>query len=931
MEKANKSSNLDKNMKIPKIKLPSNNNTNKSNSKTSNTNSKNIQTEKDAIDKVEKLQNLNKIFLSNSQYNTKEKDYFMNRFQIIEVLKNSKIISKGIISKTQADIILTQLNPHKRKYNLIDFINYLTEICHYIYKGNFEIAPKETMDYFLNCLFNNINDYLEEKNSKNFLEKNHENTCTIKCIETIIISNIKRPIIKLLLSLIDSFVKIYKVYFQNELTNNVIINKELMLLNSSENLLKFATDFEISPYIINKTNLNTYFNILIRYQFENPELIKDIMNSYGDKKYKDIGIIFKLSSFILFIYHFTFFLYYKDFKTQKKEDNNCNYKYEDNNCNLDDIEKVILFLQKLENSGGIKKYLKKRERTNENKFTFIPSKKTIEIVNEEIKNRKNENTPNDIKKSPKKDNKNNRKYDIESSPYTSGEVTERKIDNLNNTYANSLKASKSFYIIKDDNLNDYYKEKIKKEDYYISTSELKKILNVSPSIKTDIINNIENLSEIFLKYSQIHGKLEYNRMTISSFIEFLKDANILSVIPQEKKSNYRKLSNKIIRRNYNISEVKKFNNTLKLSISASNINLTKEEKNYKKNLSNILNTNNFTDKINIGEASVIFFSLTNTNNFPYNLNNIRTQFDRNTGYKNINMNSYIQKTFSFDMKRYNFKQKNIPNKMNLILFIKSFELISSKLYPDMTLDDAVSNLLNKKIIPFIREKKIDIIDSKEIKDALAKMNNESIKTFLIKLGDVIYPLYRLYSDNSGNMKFYQLFDFYKNFDIFPELISLPQMKMIFFTLCESSSTNSESNNTKSSQRKTEQIDFSLFLESLGITSMFFNFKDIVSDIDRLLYICYFIWKSDGIKKQKIGENVPQKINRSFIELFKKYNRDEIYNNGGIESDSKNSYKKILSNPNFNENKLVMTYNKENDEYNCSPPKRTIYKFDDIYT
>ncbi len=922
-----------KNVIIQKINILNQNSINNSNTKISMSNKK-VQSENETINKEEMLQNLNKIFLNNSQYNTKEKDYFMTRFHIIEILKKGKIISKGIISKTQADIILTKLNPHKRKYNLIDFINYLTEICHYMYKENFELAPKETMDYFLNCLFGNIHDYLEEKNSKNFLEQNHDSTCTIKSIETIIISKLKKPIFKLLLSLYDSFVKIYKVYFQNELTKNVIINKELMLLNSSENLLQFATDFEISPYIINKTNLNTYFNILIKYQFENRNLINDIMNSYGDKKYKDIGIMFKLSSFILFIYHFTLFLYYKDFETKNKEDT-YDYIIDENNCSLDDIDKVILFLQKLENCEGRKKYLNKRYRTNDNKFTFIPTNKSIQIAKDEIKKENNKNVLNNKKISPIKDmkennNNNNKKFNIESSPYTSGEVTERNIENPNDTYAYGLKTTKSFNIIKNDNLNEYYKDKIKKEDYYLSISELKRILSVSPSIQSDIISNIENLSEIFLKYSKIHDKLEYNRMTISSFIQFLKDTNILYAVPNQKKNTYQKLSNKLIRRNSNISEVKAFNHTLKLSISASNINLSPEEKNYRKNISQIVNTNKYTDKMNLGEASVIFLSLTNSNNFPSNLNNIRTQFDKNTGYNNINMNSYISKTFSFDSKMHNFQQKNIPNKMNLILFIKSFELISTKLYPDMTLDDAVSNLLNKKILPFIKEKKLNIIDSEEIKNALTKMNNETIKSFLIKLGDIIYPLYRLYSDNSGNMKFYQLFDFYKNFSLFPELISLSQMKTIFFTLCESSSNICESN-CKSSQRKIEQIDFSLFLESLGIASMFFNFKDIVSDIDRLLYICYFIWKSDGIKKQKIEENIPQKINRSFIELFKKYNK-EINENGVYLNESKNNFNKILSSSNFNENnKLIMTYNKENDEYNCTPAKRTTYKFDDIYT
>ena len=870
------------------------------------------------------LQNLNKIFLNSSQYNSKDKDYFLNRYQILDILTKSNIISKKIISKTQADIILTQLNPHKRKYNLKDFMNYLTELCHYIYKDNFESSPKETMDYFLKCLFNNYKDALEEKNSNNFLEKTDDSSCTIKCLEIIITSELEEPICKLLLTLYESFKKIYKIYFPNELTRNVIVDKELLLLSSSENLLQFSKDFEIMPYIINKTNLNIYFNFLIKYQNENPEIIKTIMNS-GNKKYKDIGIIFKLSSFILFIYHFSNFLYYKDFRLPY-----ANEEYEITN----DVDKIIFFLQKLENSIGIKKYLDKRGRTNENKFSFIPSNKNIEIANEEMNKNKNKNKIyiTDIEEKEKENNLKgkSKKYNIESSPYTSKEVTERKIDN-NNYYINKNK-SFSFNnekLVKDNNLNNYFKEKTKKEKDYLSISELKKILNVSPSIQNDIINNIENLSEIFLKYSKIHDKLDYNKMTISSFIQFLKDTNILSSIPDEQRNNFRKLSNKLIRKNYNISEIKKYDQTLKGSVSCNNINLANDIRKYKKNISQYVNTNNLKDKINIGEASVIFFSLTNPNNLPSNKNKIRTQFDNNAGYKHININKKKKKTLSFDSKRENFIQKNIPNKMNFVLFIKSFELIAIKLYPDMTLDDAVSNLLNKKILPFIKEKNINIINSKEMKDALSKMNNDNIKQFLIKLGDAIAPLYNIFSDNNNNMKFYQYFDFYKCFGLFPELISLSQLKAIFFTLCESVTLE---NNNKS-DKKIEQIDFSLFLESLGISSMFFNFKNIISDIDRLLYLCYSIWKSDGIKKQKIEENIPQKINSNFIELFKYYNRIDMYNDSGKknrESKRKLNYNNSCSNLNFNRHNLILSYDNINNEYNCTKPNRGVYKFDDIY-
>ena len=300
----------------------------------------------------------------------------------------------------------------------------------------------------------------------------------------------------------------------------------------------------------------------------------------------------------------------------------------------------------------------------------------------------------------------------------------------------------------------------------------------------------------------------------------------------------------------------------------------------------------------------------------------------------------MEKTFCFDTKRENYMQKNIPNKMNFILFIKSFEPISEKLYPDLILDDAVFNLLNKKIIPFLQEKKINYIDSEEMKEALAKLNNINIQKFLIDLAKAILPLYTIYSDLNGNMKFYQFFDFYKNFGIFPELISLTQLKTIFFSLCESSSSNSD-NNSKNNQKKNEQIDISLFLESLGISSMFFNFKDIISDIDRLLYLCYFIWKSDGIQNQKIEENIPQKINRNFIELFKKYNKEENYNYDNNEEsfgERKNNenrkykynFRKSSSNPNFNENKLILTYDKDNEEYNCTTAQRGIYRFEDIY-
>jgi hypothetical protein len=58
-----------------------------------------------------------------------------------------------------------------------------------------------------------------------------------------------------------------------------------------------------------------------------------------------------------------------------------------------DIEIILFFLQKLEHSNGISKYILKKQRTNENKFTFIPTNENIEIALKELSEDKYEGKP----------------------------------------------------------------------------------------------------------------------------------------------------------------------------------------------------------------------------------------------------------------------------------------------------------------------------------------------------------------------------------------------------------------------------------------------------------------------------------------------------------------------------------------------------------
>ena len=103
---------------------------------TINDQTENNQQKLSTITKSEKIEIINKIFLSNSSFNKQTKEFLISRFKIILILKKSNIINEEIISKAQADLILTKIKPNHNKYKFIDFMNFLTEILKYISKEN---------------------------------------------------------------------------------------------------------------------------------------------------------------------------------------------------------------------------------------------------------------------------------------------------------------------------------------------------------------------------------------------------------------------------------------------------------------------------------------------------------------------------------------------------------------------------------------------------------------------------------------------------------------------------------------------------------------------------------------------------------------------------------------------------------------------------
>ena len=891
---------------------------------------KNISPKKEdiLISKSKTIFHINKLFFNIAKYSSKENDYLITKFQIMDMLKQGNIISPEIISSNQADLILTKLYKHKTKFNFSQFMDFLTELCHFLYQDNFEKNPKNTLDNFLICLYNNYKDVIIEKNDNNFMEKLDDNSCTMKCLETIISSKLERPIFKLILTLYDNLVKIYKVYFPNEVIEYKSINEEKIMAESTQNLITFWKDFEFIPSIISKTNLNMYFNLLMKYLKEKNYLNQIIM-LFGEKgKYTDLGICFHFSNFILCLYHFCIFYHFKKMKFQfNGNDNNKNesIQYEES---LIDVDKIVFFFKNLENSNGIKKYLFQRGRTNENRFNFIFSQKDIKIAKNEMDLRANETEDSDnhlISNQNKKQNKNENSTK-ERGLYTSRKIAERNLEDekSDKNYLLTNVELENNNIFSDYNFNKYFLNINKKDKYLISLSDLDEVLSVSSKVKEQIIFKLEKLSEIFLKYSKINSKIEYNRMYYSSFIKFLEDADLLLAIPPKKIIRYRRISNDLMSKTLTISSIKKYENALKYSVSCSNISLSKEELDYKKNISKLVNTSKKIEnknKLNITEASLIFSSVTGPYNFPSYLSQIKNQFNKADEFFNKGKNDFINKNEFFEPKKEANFQKDVPNKMNFVLFIKSFELIAIKLYPKMLLDDAVLMFLDLKIDPMIYKRYRYNDKNDEIKKALEKMDNPEIKEILTKLGDIILPFYTKFADNGNEMQFYQFFDFYINLKLFPEMISLSQMKNIFYTLCDSSSINNKTSPEKNKEKDKEKekdknildkIDFETFIKSLGISSMLFNFKNIISDKDRILYIYYFILKSSDMSYINLNKNILKKIRNN----LKDKNHKKHLRNSSIDK--------------LDDRKIKINYNNKTNEFKFVPKSKKTYNFFDIY-
>ena len=697
---------------------------------------------------------------------------------------------------------------------------------------------------------NKINDY--EFDNFNFKNYNNNKTQIIKNLNFELKINFFKNFIenftldeltyKLLLSIKPALNIIYTLYFIKENSNYFNINKINSI--SEKNFIQFNKEFNIIPYIMNKFLLDFYYQFTI--QTENKNLINN-ENLYEKMKknfdYKKIIINnnnnqinnnfslphneykqnFTFLKFVLFFPHISSY-YFNEIKDKSN------------------AEKLLYFLQKIYNSEGYKNLYLKISKNNNKKYSIIPNKKIIQLINE--------NLLEDNSNINKRKNKNN---------------SCNKNDNNFNL--------KDFLELNDENYNNFF----------------------------PYLNKLKNLFEI---YSQFGDKFKFGKMSFSNLQKMLKNGNLLFINEKQKNKSIN-FSTEINNSNNNIynnstsftflrSNFLQYNN----NISLNTINTNYKNNNNNNKISransqpNLKKSSNFNNLINNSSNDSKFY-LNSIYLIPRNkislseLNVIVSKLSGIINYKDLNNENKINLTKT-KLLNISTKRKNFLYHFDFNLFLKVLIEISIRLYPSepININFSFKKFMEKNFQKFF-ENISQITKSYSETNEVIKLfnfisNNEQLTQLIKDIFPCIQGHYLNYCDNKTNkIDFNGFVLFFKDFGIFPYWITMLNLKEIFFSQVEKNNNKiNNNNNTKINNNNNnkenikDDINFYNFLECFITIAVCMNSGDDFNWIDKVLFLLDKMFINGGDKSMsKNGKPFSSKYDYKTYEknyLRKKY-------------------------------------------------------------
>lgn len=555
--------------------------------------------------------------------------------------------------------------------------------------------------------------------------------------------------------------------------------------NSLSNLIQFAREFDIIPYCLTMSQIYVYYNIVIT------QILDDDRTRHLNElisKEKDLGVIFTLARFSMMILHFSLLSFGR-----------ISHSY----IEIDSMEQLMIFLEKMENSKGFINLDRKTNRPQKGRMTLVPEKTVLSMISSEM---------------------------LESFELVNDKAKARML--------------KEASIIKE------IHSKNTKEDY-----TLRKILSIDSNSYKLLLEKLSLLKDLFISYTRYTDKLSFNKLNYTAYIKLLKDARLVESSSEANRFRSDIWKNKDVKNSQDMGLRGISNDKSNTSM------LTKQSidiKSYRKSIA--LAVDSVKGKLTETDVSLIFQHLTG----PKNLEKMNSTIDKNKG---VSVSFLDSQGITIDKNnKIKTSHNSLLHRLDFYLFIKSFEIICLKLHPNAKLNSAFKHFLEEDLREILaKRKEISVLYSNKMLQAVKEIKNPSVSALVELLHEIVKPHYDLYSEKDGYMNFEQLFEFYKDFDIFPDIVNLIQIKSIFNILSESLSVavqkeidpesrdfNSASSFMTSDRKyhllKNEWIDYSLFLESLAISSMFFDFDRDFTSVDKLLFLVERMNHSLGVKK-----------------------------------------------------------------------------------
>ena len=257
------------------------------------------------------------------------------------------IISPKLLKLSDIDMILkkvcngTKLNSHQ-------FLDFIVQLSMRIDPQGFELQPKNTTINIIKSFFEPFINQLEQDIYSTNDPQNHSSQLSTQQPIITFLSKYEIDIqtVSIMNNIYYTLKEIYTSYFYYEINST---REGVIQQRSLDNYIEFNKDFEICPYLLNMNQIVCYWNYINNGNYRNYQIFEEK---------RDLGKLFTLSKFACMIIHFGIMTFAK-----------INQAF---NSKFKDIEKVLFFLEKLENSLGLKNLERKTNKPHNSSITFIP-------------------------------------------------------------------------------------------------------------------------------------------------------------------------------------------------------------------------------------------------------------------------------------------------------------------------------------------------------------------------------------------------------------------------------------------------------------------------------------------------------------------------------------------------------------------------------